>query len=197
MKNFRLLFATTFTCLVLAGSNVFQRGQAQIPRPTPPLKKISPAAASPTPACSPMPKTPSESGIYPEMTLENFVNAGLGTLDFDCDGICNFNDNCLSVYNPNQKDSNADGKGDACDPELVDPAFVDSRCDTDGDGIPDIKDNCPGACNPDQKFVDINANNVNDLCDPALPNFAFDKPCIKRKKIKPPRPPKPKKSLSH
>ena len=121
------------------------------------------------------------------MDLEDFVNGGLGTTDFDCDGICNFKDNCMLAYNPNQKDSNGDGKGDVCDPKMVDPSFTDSRCDRDGDGIPDVKDNCPAACNPDQKFVDINANNVNDLCDPTLPNFVLEKPCVKRKKVKAPR----------
>jgi thrombospondin 2/3/4/5 len=44
-------------------------------------------------------------------------------------------DNCPSVFNPDQTDSDQDGPGDACDP----PAPVDS----DGDGVPDATDPCP------------------------------------------------------
>lgn len=34
--------------------------------------------------------------------------------DTDLDGIPNYSDNCLDIYNPNQVDSNYDGLGDAC-----------------------------------------------------------------------------------
>ncbi len=166
------------------------------PTPTESKTGKSNVSPSPTPVCSPQPTTLSDkdkNNPLHELDLEDFVNGGLGTPDFDCDGICNLKDNCMLAYNPNQKDSNGDGKGDVCDPKLVAPSFTDSRCDVDGDGVPDIKDNCPSACNPDQKFVDINENKVNDLCDSALPNFAFDKPCVKRKKVKAPRPEKTKK----
>ena len=81
-----------------------------------------------------------------------------------------------------------DGYGDACDPKLIDKAFVDLRCDTDGDGVPDNKDNCPWVCNPDQKFTDVNKNGVNDLCDNALPtSVKGQKPCPERIKVKSPK----------
>jgi chitinase len=37
-------------------------------------------------------------------------------LDSDGDGIANGLDNCPGIYNPDQKDSDGDGYGDACDP---------------------------------------------------------------------------------
>ncbi|MEK6303908.1 MAG: PKD domain-containing protein [Acidobacteriota bacterium] len=39
------------------------------------------------------------------------------TVDADGDGIKNVDDNCPGVYNPDQKDSDGDGFGDACDPD--------------------------------------------------------------------------------
>src|SRR5439155_7997661 len=37
-------------------------------------------------------------------------------VDTDGDGICDFEDNCPNVANCDQKDSDLDGLGDACDP---------------------------------------------------------------------------------
>jgi Thrombospondin type 3 repeat len=41
--------------------------------------------------------------------------------DRDSDGVPDANDNCPSVANPDQRDSNRDGKGDACQPDRVKP----------------------------------------------------------------------------
>ena len=35
--------------------------------------------------------------------------------DEDGDGVCDEEDNCVDVYNPNQEDLNGDGIGDDCD----------------------------------------------------------------------------------
>lgn len=41
--------------------------------------------------------------------------------DKDKDGVPDFRDNCPSAANPGQRDSNSDGKGDACQPDLFRP----------------------------------------------------------------------------
>jgi hypothetical protein len=130
--------------------------QAPLPSPT--------GAASPSPLGSPQ-------QVYPpvnEPSLDWYQNFGPGKPDLDCDGIWNSKDNCVFIYNPDQKDSDGDGNGDACDSSLVDPASVKDHCDEDGDGVPDRKDNCPLVCNPDQK--DRNKNGVGDICDDAFPH---------------------------
>jgi len=62
-------------------------------------------------------------------------------------------DNCLFVPNPDQKDLNYDGKGDACS-------------DIDGDGLLDGDDNCPHDYNPGQENIDPQLDDEGDACDP-------------------------------
>jgi hypothetical protein len=57
--------------------------------------------------------------------------------DGDGDGIPNALDNCPTVTNPDQLDSNGNGAGDACDaaqPGSSDPPVSDSGRPTDGSG---------------------------------------------------------------
>jgi len=78
-----------------------------------------------------------------------------GLVDTDGDGIPDEADDCPTVPDPEQIDSNHDGIGDACQ--------GGGPPDTDGDGIPDSMDNCPTVPNPDQ--ADSNHNGIGDACD--------------------------------
>lgn len=73
-------------------------------------------------------------------------------LDSDNDGVPDAWDNCPTVPNEEQKNSDgADDGGDVCD------------LDDDNDGIPDDNpDNCPNVSNPDQ--TDSNGDGCGDAC---------------------------------
>jgi hypothetical protein len=75
--------------------------------------------------------------------------------DSDGDGYADRSDNCPGVSNPNQADSDGDGKGDPCDP------------DRDGDGVNNNRDNCPDKPNRDQ--ADADRDGSGDVCDDPPP----------------------------
>jgi len=79
-------------------------------------------------------------------------------VDTDKDGVNDDTDNCPDVPNPDQKDTNNDGVGDACDPALP---------DKDNDGVPDATDNCPDVANQDQ--ADTDKDGIGDACDTVDP----------------------------
>ncbi|MGC8775776.1 MAG: thrombospondin type 3 repeat-containing protein [Minisyncoccia bacterium] len=89
---------------------------------------------------------------------ENYVIA-----DTDNDGIPDVQDNCPSVYNPDQKDVNSNKVGDACE-------------DFDLDGIINSKDNCPDQYNPDQ--LDVDSDGIGDVCDKEESRFTEKYPWI-------------------
>ncbi|MBI5787621.1 MAG: VWA domain-containing protein [Candidatus Schekmanbacteria bacterium] len=46
--------------------------------------------------------------------------------DSDRDGICDEKDNCILIYNPNQCDTNGDGYGNICDPDINNDCYVNT-----------------------------------------------------------------------
>ncbi|MCB9551669.1 MAG: hypothetical protein H6705_07255 [Myxococcales bacterium] len=83
----------------------------------------------------------------------------LACSDEDMDGICVPEDNCPAVANPDQRDSDGDGRGDACD---LCPGPDGNQGDRDRDGRGDNCDNCPDHPNPDQ--ADSDGNGTGDAC---------------------------------
>ncbi|MGH2953596.1 MAG: thrombospondin type 3 repeat-containing protein [Solirubrobacterales bacterium] len=80
---------------------------------------------------------------------------GCAPPDDDGDGFDDLNDNCPTVPNTDQTDTDDDGEGDACD------------ADDDGDGVPDPDDNCPTVPNANQ--ADADGDGIGDACDTSPP----------------------------
>lgn len=85
--------------------------------------------------------------------LSATVISTLVACDADMDGIPDDMDNCPSVVNFDQTDSDGDGIGNACD------------TDFDADGVANEVDNCPLVANSSQ--ADADGDGVGDLCDAA------------------------------
>ncbi|HEX3051473.1 MAG TPA: thrombospondin type 3 repeat-containing protein, partial [Aggregatilineaceae bacterium] len=90
------------------------------------------------------------------------------TADTDQDGISDSQDNCPTVANANQADSDSDGMGDVCD-SGGNGGTEGGSSDSDGDGILDGVDNCPTTANPDQ--LDADSDGIGNACDYTSPDI--------------------------
>lgn len=116
--------------------------------------------------------------------------------DGDGDGYSDSYDNCPQKPNPEQKDPDEDGKGNACDDDSDGDGVTDGKdnceltpnkdqrdkdgdgkgnvCDSDmdGDGHKNDFDNCPKVANPEQTISD--ADGTGDACDDSDGDFVVD-----------------------
>ena len=105
--------------------------------------------------------------------------------DTDSDGVLNEPDNCVEISNPDQLDLDADGLGDACDPDIDGDGVLNNTdfyplislgglVDTDEDGIPD---DCDNSCIDLGMSADI--DNDNDGSIDEFDQFPLDSSEIK------------------
>ncbi len=101
---------------------------------------------------SEMPNLEDEKELFEikESSLSFVDNSAFKEPDSDNDGVIDKFDNCVNVKNPDQKDIDKNGRGDACD-------------DFDRDGVINSRDNCP--LEPNVAQTDSDRDGLGDVCD--------------------------------
>lgn len=92
----------------------------------------------------------SNTGVVVYNTGVPFPNSEYRPADSDLDSVPDLADNCTNIKNTDQKDSDGNGLGDACE-------------DYDRDGIVNVNDNCSQIPNVAQ--TDTDKDKVGDVCD--------------------------------
>ncbi|MDQ3147665.1 MAG: thrombospondin type 3 repeat-containing protein, partial [Actinomycetota bacterium] len=136
---------------------VTERGRvtaSPAPQPAPLISQDRdfPVVPAPGATARPAPTQPPPTALPPTSRVTTTTTPSTTTPprpDGDGDGVPDESDNCPSVPNPDQINSDGVGSGDACD--------------ADGDGYSDDFDNCPSVAN-DQ--VDTDGTGGGDACDP-------------------------------
>ncbi|MBI2631248.1 thrombospondin type 3 repeat-containing protein [Candidatus Nomurabacteria bacterium] len=92
----------------------------------------------------------SDKGVVRYGASGDILNPDYKPADYDSDSVSDLADNCISVANLDQKDSDGNFLGDACE-------------DYDRDGVLSANDNCIDIPNVSQ--IDTDADNIGDACD--------------------------------
>lgn len=92
----------------------------------------------------------SDEGVIVMRGTAPILNPLYAPADSDNDAIPDVTDNCVSITNADQADTDRNGRGDACE-------------DYDRDGLVAANDNCPDITNREQQ--DTDADGKGDVCD--------------------------------
>ena len=101
--------------------------------------------------------TNESASIIHQVYSEGLIAVYESCLDSDEDEVCDEEDNCLNIYNPEQANSDDDYFGDACD-----ICIFDSENDSDADSVCGDVDSCPDT--ESGAIIDETGCSIDQLC---------------------------------